>query len=299
MKYANKLTFRIKNYMMIALFIMASGMSVNAQQINTKNMEKLQSSGYAPVNGLKMYYEIYGEGTMPLVLIHGGGSTIESSFSKMLPLFSAYGKVIAVELQAHGRTGDRDAPETFEQDADDVAALLAFLKIDKANFLGFSNGGTTTLQIAIRHPEIVNKIVIASANYRRDGMPPGFFEGFPKATLADMPASLKEAYLKVAPDKSHLRVMFEKDVARMENFKDVPDDVMQSIKAPALIIITDRDVIQPEHALRMSRILHGARLAILPGVHGTSIGAAESNPTEKEAKLPGITATLVEDFLRG
>jgi len=140
---------------------MVSTQSIIAQ---TTNMEKANSTGYAPVNGIKMYYEIYGDGKIPLVLIHGGGSTIESSFGNMIPLLSDYGKLIGVELQAHGRTSDRNGPETFEQDADDVAALLKYLKIDKANFLGFSNGGTTTTQIAIRHPEIVNKIVVVSSN---------------------------------------------------------------------------------------------------------------------------------------
>jgi pimeloyl-ACP methyl ester carboxylesterase/uncharacterized protein YndB with AHSA1/START domain len=261
------------------------------------NAKTFKTSGYAPVNGLKMYYEIHGAGTIPLVLIHGGGSTIESSFGKMLPLFSGYGKVIAVELQAHGRTSDRDAPESFEQDADDVAALLKYLKTDKADFFGFSNGGTTTLQIAIRHPDIVNKIVVASANYRRDGMIPGFFDGFPNATLADMPESLKQAYLKVAPDKNHLQVMFEKDVARMENFKDIPDDDIRSIKAPALILITDHDVIMPEHAVKLSRLLPGAQLVILPGVHGASVGALEAVPAKKGYNFPQITAALVEGFL--
>src|SRR5579871_3341417 len=128
---------------------------VNAQ--NTKHMKTPTTSGFAPVNGLKMYYEIYGEGNVPLVLIHGGGSTIESSFANVIPLF--HGKLIAVEMQAHGRTSDRNAPESFEQDADDIAMLLDFLHVSRANFFGFSNGATTTLQIGIRHPEIVNKIV--------------------------------------------------------------------------------------------------------------------------------------------
>src|SRR5215212_8429181 len=85
-------------------------------------------SGYAPVNGIKMYYELHGSGK-PLVLIHGGGSTIQTTFSKVLPLFAKHHQVIAVELQAHGHTSDRDAPESFDQDADDVAALLKYLKI--------------------------------------------------------------------------------------------------------------------------------------------------------------------------
>src|SRR5689334_21440507 len=106
-------------------------------------------TGYAPVNGINMYYEIHGQGDLPLVLIHGGGSTIESTFGNLLPLVNDYGKLIAIELQAHGRTSDRDAPESFELDADYVAALLKYLKIQKANFIGFSNGGTTTMQIAI------------------------------------------------------------------------------------------------------------------------------------------------------
>src|ERR1700743_2264534 len=126
-------------------------------------MSNATTTGYAPVNGLNMYYEIHGSGTMPLVLIHGGGSTIETTFSNLLPIFSEFTKVIAIELQAHGRTSDRDASESFEQDADDVAALLNHLHITKANILGFSNGGSTGMQIAIRHPRIVNKLVAISA----------------------------------------------------------------------------------------------------------------------------------------
>src|SRR3982751_4239069 len=105
----------------------------------------MSTGNYADVNGIKMYYEIHGEGK-PLVLIHGGGSTIRSNWGNIMPLFAKQYKVIAVELQAHGHTGDRDAPETFAQDADDVAALLNQLNISKASILGFSNGGSTTMQ---------------------------------------------------------------------------------------------------------------------------------------------------------
>src|SRR5579871_826568 len=97
---------------------------------------------YAVVNGIRMYYEIHGEGLMPLVLIHGGGSTIGTSFGCLLPLVSAQRLVIAVELQGHGRTSDRQSPKSFQQDADDVAALLFLLGFGKANVLGFSNGGS-------------------------------------------------------------------------------------------------------------------------------------------------------------
>src|ERR1051325_6473537 len=108
-----------------------------------------------------MYYEIHGTGP-PLVLIHGGGSTIQTTFGRVLHSFAKDRQVIAVELQAHGRTSDRNAPETFQQDADDVVALLHYLKIDSADFLGFSNGGQTTMEIAMRHPQVVRKIILAS-----------------------------------------------------------------------------------------------------------------------------------------
>jgi len=128
-------------------------------------------------------------------------------------------------------------------------------------------------------------------------MIPGFFDGMQSATLADMPAPLKDAYLKVAPE-SHLQVMFEKDVARMLNFEDIPEDDLRSIKAPALIMASDHDVITLEHTAEMSRVIPGANLIILPGTHGSFIGAAEAG-TSKGSKLPEITAALVEEFLRG
>ena len=128
-------------------------------------------NGYSDVNGIKLYYEVYGQGN-PLVLIHGGGSTIQTSFGKIIPLLSKNRQIIAVELQAHGRTNDRDTPLTFEQDADDVAKLLDNLHITKADILGFSNGGHTAIEIALRHPGIVNKLILCSAFYKRSGVAP-------------------------------------------------------------------------------------------------------------------------------
>lgn len=251
---------------------------------------------YAPVNGIKMYYEIHGQGTMPLVLIHGGGSTIGTSFGQLLPLLVRTRRVIAVELQAHGRTSDRPGPESFQQDADDVAALMGKLGISKADFLGFSNGGSTALQIAIRHPALVDKLISISGCYRRDGLVPGFFESMPKATLEVMPAVLREAFLRVTPDSMKLMTMFNKDKQRMIDFNDWPDEDLQSIKAPAMIISSDRDVILPEHSVRMARLIAGSRLVILPGVHGAPVGAIEAEAGPGYAE---VTARLVEDFLSG
>lgn len=259
-------------------------------------MKTPSSSGYAPVNGLAMYYEIHGQGDRPLVLIHGGGSTIESSFGRLLPLLSAHGKVVAVELQAHGRTSDRNAPESFGQDADDVAALLSHLHIEQADILGFSNGGTTTLHLALRHPQLVRRLVAVSANYQREGLVAGFYDGFGEATLEHMPAPLKEAYLKVKPDLQGLQTMFEKDKQRMLDYKDLHDEEIRSIKAPVLLMVGDRDVITVEHVLKMSRLLPDARLVVLPGVHGTLIG--EVCAYSEGSSQPAITATLVREFLK-
>lgn len=131
-----------------------------------------------------MYYETYGAADgVPLVLIHGGGSTIESNWGFIIPMLAKKHRVIAMELQAHGHTGDREAPESFEQDAADVIALLQYLKTDKADIIGFSNGATTTLHIAAAYPGMVNKIVAISGNYKREGMMQGFFEGLQKKHL--------------------------------------------------------------------------------------------------------------------
>jgi pimeloyl-ACP methyl ester carboxylesterase len=252
-------------------------------------------SGYSEVNGIKMYYEIHGSKEDILVLIHGGGSTISTTFSKILPLLSDDYKVIAVELQAHGRTEDRNSPESFEQDADDVAALLYNLKISKASFFGFSNGGNTAMQIAIRHPQIINKLILASAFYKREGLLPGFFEGMEHATLNNMPQALKDAFLKVNPDPAKLQNMFNKDKERMLQFVDWKDESLSSIKVPTLIINGDQDVIQNSHTIAMSKLIKNSRLVILPATHGSYIGVAESpNPI---SKMPEMTSDIIKDFL--
>ena len=124
----------------------------------------LSKRSYALVNGLNMYYEIHGEG-QPLVLLHGALSAIGTSFSKVLPQLSSTRQVIAVEQQAHGHTADIDRPLTYEQMADDTAALLQQLGFEKADLFGWSMGAGIALQIVIRHPEVVRKLVLASVTY--------------------------------------------------------------------------------------------------------------------------------------
>ncbi len=241
-----------------------------------------------------MYYEIHGRGR-PLVLLHGGGSTIVSTFGRILPDLAKTHRVIAMELQAHGHTPDLDRPLSFEQDADDVAALLETIHVEKADFMGFSNGGTTCLQIAIRHPKLVNKLVLASTTYRRSGMQPGFFGGMQQASLENMPQPLKDAYLAANPDPEGLRRMFDRDVARMKAFKDIDDADIKAIRAPALVLNGDAEVVRAEHALALSRTLPHAQLAILPGGHGDYIG--EACAPDGDSRVPALVTAIIEAFL--
>src|SRR5688572_8540652 len=277
----------------------------NRDQVDKSKSETLDSaravsatpefkSGYADVNGIKMYYEIYGEGE-PLVLMHGGGSTIQTSFERIIPELSKNRQVIGVELQAHGRTSDRDTPISFEQDADDVATLVKRLNIEKADFLGFSNGGNTVMQLAIRHPQVVNKIIVASAFYKRSGMFPQFWDAMKKGTIADMPQSLKEAFLKVTPDSTKLQNLFEKCAKRMLEFKDWDDVQLKSIHAPTLLVTGDTDVAMPEHTVQMYRLIPKCQLMIIPGGHGKYMGETSFTNTERNVQS---FVLLVEEFLK-
>jgi pimeloyl-ACP methyl ester carboxylesterase len=254
----------------------------------------MSGGNYALINGINMYHEIHGEGK-PLVIIHGGGSTIQTSFSVLLPLLAKSFKIIAVELQAHGHTSDRDAPESFVQDADDIAALLKQLSISKAHILGFSNGGSTTMQIAIRYPGIADKIIVIAGAFKREGFIKGFFESMPNATLDNMPQGLQDAFLKINPDKDALFNMFSKDKQRMIDFKDWNESDVQSIQSPTLIINGDKDVTTTEHALEISKLITNSSLVILPGTHGQCIG--EEGTTKPGSVLPEVTAMLIKEFL--
>src|SRR5262245_8307748 len=179
----------------------------------------LLQSGHAPVNGIRMYYEIYGRADgVPLVLLHGGGSTIGVTYGRLIPFLARDRRVVAVEEQGHGRTSERDGPVTFEGSADDVAALLHHLGVDRADLMGFSNGASVALQVAIRHPALVRKLIFASSLIRRDGAQPGFWEFMKTADFSSMPQPLKDAFLAVNPDPAALRRMHDKDADRMRNF---------------------------------------------------------------------------------
>ena len=255
-----------------AILFLITTQSLGQTQNNTIKVD----SGYAPVNGLKMYYEIHGEG-VPLVLLHGAFNTINLAFGMVIPELSKNRKVIAVELQGHGRTADIDRPFSFESMADDVAALLKYLRIDSADIFGYSMGGGVAWQVAIRHPQLVRKLIIASAVYKYEGwtpetrailpnLNPQIFEGTP----------IKTEYDRLAPDPKHWTAF----VNKMKQFVSTPYDFgaekIKAIKAPTLIIAGDGDGVLPEHAVEMFRLRNGkymvdfgpapkTQLAIFPG----------------------------------
>lgn len=250
--------------------------------------------GYKTVNGIQMYYEIYGSGK-PLVLVHGGGSSILFDFKEVISRLEPQFQLIGIDLQNHGMTEHRDIPETFEQDARDVVALLKELNIGKASFWGFSNGGNTVMQIAHLYPGIIDKLIIASSFYKRDGMMDGFFESMSEATLDSMPEPLKINFLELNPDFSKLENMFDKDSKRMQNFEDWDQKILTSIHTPTLFISGDKDVMKPEHVVEMWRLVSDAKLMILPATHGSYMMADfEGN---LDVKLIDLTINEVAKFL--
>lgn len=250
----------------------------------------------ALVDGIDIYYEVHGKRAgVPLVLLHGGGSTIDSNFGRMIPFLARTRRVIALEEQGHGRTSDRNQPFTFEQSADDVAGLLRHLEVSQADILGFSNGASVALHVAIRHPQIVRKLVFASSFTRRDGAQPQLWEFMKQADIANMPQALKDAFLAVNPDPRRLKTMHDKDAARMAGFTDVPDSAVRAVLAPTLIITGDRDVARVDHALELSRIFPDARLLVLPSGHGDYLAEVSSAPAD--TGYAEITTRLLERFL--
>ncbi len=238
-------------------------------------------TGYAPVNGLQMYYEIHGQGE-PLVLLHGAYGTIDL-WGPILSTLAETRRVIAVELQGHGHTADIDRPIRYEPMADDVAAMMEHLDIAQADIFGYSMGGGVALQMAMRHPERLRKMVVISVSYTTAGVYPEVWAGISEITpeiFAGTP--FEEAYLRNAPNPDDFPTLVEKlkDLDMQEYAW--PEDEIRAIAAPTLLVIGDSDVVRPEHVVELFRLLGGgvpgdltglpkSQLAILPGTTHVSI----------------------------
>jgi pimeloyl-ACP methyl ester carboxylesterase len=272
----NRKDIYLNTLALVSLFFTVSVHSGNAQPAGNNLPTTLKSSGYAPVNGLKMYYEIHGEGK-PLLLLHGSYMTIPLNWDAIMPGLAKKHKVIAVEIQGHGRTADINRPYSYTTLADDLAALLKYLKTDSAAILGYSLGATIGLEFATRHPSMVTNLVFISSAYKSEGwikearylfptIVPEFFENTP----------LKMDYDRLAPDKSY----WKQFVQKLARFNATPYDLgienVKKINCPVLIIKGDNDGVELSHTTEMYKLLGGgifgditglpkSRLAILPG----------------------------------
>jgi pimeloyl-ACP methyl ester carboxylesterase len=227
------------------------------------------TTGYASVNGLKMYYQVHGDGAgRPLVLLHGGVSTIELSFGAVLPGLSEGRRVIGAELQGHGRTADIDRDLTAAALAGDVAGLLGYLGVDQADVLGFSLGGEVALQLALDYPDRVGRIVLASVSYAPDGLHADISDPARWATSTRMPTAedfrqMREAYYRLSPDPGDFEALAAR--AGQAGSQGWTAAELGRIGAPALLVFGDHDFFRLEHAVELHALIPGAQLAVLPG----------------------------------
>lgn len=238
------------------------------------------TSGFVTLDGLPVYYELHGAApdgaAVPIVLLHGGAMTIETAFPTPIPRFAASRPVIAIELQGHGHTGDRPGPMSVDRMADDVAWVLAHLRVERADVLGFSLGGMVATGVAIRHPERVRCLVAISATYTLDGMLPGLVALQRGETQVPAPeivpllpteadfAAWRASFERIAPDPT----AFDANLARLNTMLTAwpgwTAAQLGAIRAATLIVIGDDDFVRIEHAAEMKRLIPGAWLAVLP-----------------------------------
>ncbi|MGN7251805.1 alpha/beta fold hydrolase [Arthrobacter sp. SAFR-014] len=254
--------------------------------------------GYAANGDLRMYYEVHGQpaqDTSPLLLIPGGGSTIQTNFANLIPLLATQRQVIAVDEEGHGRTAATDRPLTADNSAGDVLAVLDQLQLDVVDVLGFSAGGHTALALAMQNPTRVRRLITASTFFSRDAVPDEFWEGMESATLDNMPAAYQDADRSLNPEPGHLERLFELDRQRIVGFPGWSEQDLARITAPTLVVCADQDVMSPEHAVRMSRAIPDARLLIVPGGHGDYLGelaASDGDLQDMHATLPHLLRFL-------
>jgi len=247
---------------------MSTAMATQAQKPTT---------GYAPVNGLEMYYEMHGSGSgEPLVLLHGSFMTISNNWSGWIGELSKARTVIAVEMQGHGRTADINRDFSYESLADDIAAMLDYLTITRADLLGYSMGGGVAMQVAIRHPDKVRKVVSVSAFFRRDGVVKEALDAFPKLTADAFTGSpIETEYKKLSPTPNDFPNFVKRVVAIQLKPYDFGANELKATRAPFLFIHGDADGVRLDHIAEMFRLkgdeIHGdlrprseSRLAVLP-----------------------------------
>ena len=268
-----------------------------AMTMTDLSAQERPTTGYAPVNGLKMYYEVHGRGE-PVVLLHGAFMTITNNWADWIGELSKTRKVIAVEMQGHGRTADVPRDITYENLAADVAALLNYLKIPRADLIGYSMGGAVAMQSAIRHPDKVRRAVIISSTFRADGMIAEALESIPRLTADDFKGSPIEAeYKKLSSTPEDFPKFVQRIAATASKRYDFGADMLKATTTPMFFIHGDADGVRLAHVAEMFRLkggeIHGdmkprsaSRLAILPNT--THVTLMQRMP---------IIVPMVNDFL--
>jgi pimeloyl-ACP methyl ester carboxylesterase len=249
---------------------------------------------YAKIGPLRMYYEVHGAGK-PLLILHGGGSTIQTTFGAVLPALAAQHLVIAPEQQGHGHTADVDRPLSFSQMADDTAALLRQLHVGKVDVIGFSNGAGVAIELSLRHPELVDRLVLGSIYFRRDAIKPELLAAFRQATPDSMPEIYRKAYLEVAPNPGDLASLTPKIMNNLLTFDGWTEAQLGSISARTMIVQAHDDVAPLEHAVAMARAIPNAQLLAVPGGHGSYLG--EAMAAIPGSKLPDYATGIILEFL--
>jgi pimeloyl-ACP methyl ester carboxylesterase len=270
------------------LFPLMLATSATAQQPTT---------GYAPVNGLKMYYEIHGSGP-PVVLLHGSFMSIPGNWSAWMPELAKTRQVIAVEMQGHGRTADIARDFSYDNLADDVSALLTHLKIKQADIIGYSMGAGVALNMAVRHPEQVRKVVSISGVFRDDGWVKEARDAWPKMSAAQLKGTPMETdYQKLSPTPGHFAQLVPRIMAMDIKPYDFGADKLAASKAPIFFIHGDADGVRLDHIAEMFRLkgkeIMGdmrprgeSRLAVLPDTTHVTL-----------MQKGGVIIPMINDFL--
>jgi len=239
----------------------------------------LEETGYAAVNGLRMYYEIHGRGGTPLLLLHGGLFDIDQQFGALIPGLSEGRRVIATDFQGHGRTNDVDRPLRSADLAADVVRLLRHVEVERADVFGFSVGGAVALHLAIERPDLVRKLIVSSVSFSPEGDRPENAGAVGEMTV-DMIAGtpMEQAYREKSPHPDRLQTLLDKLGTFDEGRSGWSEAQIEGIAAPTLITVGDCDAVSLSHAVRFLQLRGG-------DVNGDFVGV----PSSQLAVFPGTT----------
>jgi len=280
--------WRMHNYGLLVLVAAAFAVSAHTTTAGGQAMRTPESKGYAKVNDVELYYEVHGDGP-PLIMLHGGVTPSEMFGAPLAEMAKAH-KVVALHARGHGLSKDSSRPWSFEVFADDVAALMGHLGIKKASVMGYSSGALVALQTAIRHPQLVDKLIVISTAFRSDGLYPDVLEAFAQMPSAApmIAADVSKSPLASLYPSVNWETMFRKTGELANRSYDWSASVAD-IKAPTLLMFADADMMRPEHVVEFYKLLGGGqrdagldgslrspnRLAIIPNTtHLTLLGSA-------------------------